>query len=98
MTVNKSLEGTKLTMAISGRVDTTTAPVLEKEIKESIAGIKLLVLNFSKVEYISSAGLRVLLVAQKTMIGQGSMKLTGVSADIMEILEITGFSSVLTIE
>lgn len=98
MTVNKTVEGTKLTMAISGRVDTTTAPVLEKEIKDSISGIEQLVLNFSKVEYISSAGLRVLLVAQKTMIGQGSMKLTGVSADIMEILEITGFSSVLTIE
>ncbi len=98
MTVNKTKEGNKLTVAIEGRVDTTTAPVLENELKGAIDGVEALVLNFSGVEYISSAGLRVLLSVQKIMNRQGEMKVTNVSEDIMEIFEVTGFSDILTIE
>lgn len=98
MNVSKKAEGTKLTIVISGRVDTTTAPELENEIKSSYEGITELVLDFAEVKYISSAGLRVLLSAQKVMAKQGSMKLINVSSDIMEIFEVTGFSDILTIE
>ena len=98
MNVSKKAEGTKLTIVISGRVDTTTAPELENEIKSSYEGITDLVLDFAEVKYISSAGLRVLLSAQKVMAKQGSMKLINVSSDIMEIFEVTGFSDILTIE
>lgn len=98
MTVTKNLNGTTLDVAIEGRVDTTTAPTLEKEIKDSIADAKDLVLDFAKVEYISSAGLRVLLSCQKIMAKQGSMKLINVGDDIMEIFEVTGFTDILTID
>ena len=98
MIINKNADGEKLTLAISGRLDTTTAPKLEAELKQSIGNVKELVFDFSGVEYISSAGLRVLLAAQKVMNRQGSMKLTGVSAEVMEVFEITGFSDILTIE
>jgi len=98
MNVNKVQNQTTLTAAISGRVDTTTAPALEQELKGSLDGIKELILDFSQVEYISSAGLRVLLSTQKLMAKQGSMKLVRVSEDIMEIFEVTGFSDILTIE
>ena len=98
MKVNKISDGKKLTFEVEGRVDTTTAPELEKEINNSIANVENFVIDFSKVEYISSAGLRVLLVAQKTMNKQGSMKITNVSSDIMEIFEVTGFVDILTIE
>ena len=98
MTVNTISDGEKLTIEISGRLDTNTSPKLEAELKQSISSVKELVFDFSEVEYISSAGLRVLLAAQKVMNRQGSMKLTGVRPEINEIFEITGFSDILTIE
>lgn len=98
MTINKEAKGSKLTMAIEGRVDTTTAPELDNQLKESIEGVTNLILDFTKVEYVSSAGLRVLLSAQKTMNKQGQMKLIGVSDDIKEIFDITGFSEILSFE
>lgn len=98
MTINKEIQSGTLTAAISGRVDTTTAPALEAELKASFDGITALILDFAEVEYISSAGLRVLLSAHKVMSKKGGMKLTNVSEDIMEIFEVTGFSDILTIE
>lgn len=98
MTINKNSEGEKLTLAISGRLDTSSSPKLEAELRQSVNGVTELVFDFSEVEYISSAGLRVLLAAQKVMNRQGSMKLIGVSADVMEVFEITGFADILTIE
>ena len=96
MTINKNLEGSKLTVAVEGRLDTTTAPQLEEEFKNSLEGVEDLVLDFSKLDYISSTGLRVLLSAQKQMNKVGKMTLTGVSPEIMEIFEVTGFSDILT--
>lgn len=84
--------------AVSGRLDTMTAPQLENEISSSIEGIKELVLDFANLEYVSSAGLRVILAAQKAMNKQGSMKIINVCDDINEVFEITGFSDILTIE
>ena len=98
MTINKTLNGSELTVALDGRLDTTTAPVLEGELKESLDGVAALTFDFEKLEYISSAGLRVLLSAQKLMNKQGSMKLIHVSEVILEIFEFTGFSDILTIE
>lgn len=98
MTINKISEGEKLILALSGRLDTNSSPSLEAELKQSVGGVKELIFDFSEVEYISSAGLRILLAAQKVMNRQGSMKLIGVSADVMEVFEITGFSDILTIE
>ena len=97
MTVNKNLKADALSVTVEGRIDTTIAPELEKEIKDSLDGVKSLVLDFEKVEYISSAGLRVLLSTQKIMNKQGEMKLINVNSDIMEIFEVTGFSDILTI-
>ena len=97
MTVNKNLKADALSVTVEGRIDTTTAPELEKEIKDSLDGVKSLVLDFEKVEYVSSAGLRVLLSTQKIMNKQGEMKLINVNSDIMEIFEVTGFSDILTI-
>ena len=98
MTTNKLLEGERLTLTLSGRLDTNSSPALEAELKQSVGGVKELIFDFSGVEYISSAGLRVLLAAQKVMNSQGSMKLIGVNDDVMEVFEITGFSDILTIE
>ena len=98
LNINKVSEGEKLTIDLEGRLDTSTAPQLENELKESIGSVKELVMDFSKLEYISSAGLRVLLSAQKIMNRQGSMKLTHVNEVIGEIFEVTGFSDILTIE
>lgn len=98
MTINKIPEGEKLTVAITGRLDTNSSPKLEAELRQSVNGVTELVFDFSGVEYISSAGLRVLLAAQKVMNRQGSMKLIGVNTDVMEVFEITGFSDILTIE
>ena len=98
MTINKNLEGNKLTIALAGRLDTTTAPDFENEINSSLEGVSELVLDFAELEYVSSAGLRVILAAQKTMNKQGSMKLVNVSTDIMDVFEITGFADILTIE
>ncbi len=98
MEIKKTLDGEKLTVAISGRLDTTTAPELEEALKESMDGISELVIDFTETEYISSAGLRVLLSAQKTMNKQGSMVVTGVNDVIMEIFEVTGFVDILDIQ
>ncbi len=98
LTINKSFADTKLTVALEGRLDTTTAPELEQSLQESISDVSELVMDFEKLEYISSAGLRVLLSAQKIMNRQGSMKVVHVNETIMEILEVTGFVDILTIE
>ena len=98
MTINKKLNGTTLRIALEGRLDTTTAPDLEAEIKQSIAGVTELIMDFEKLDYISSAGLRVLLSAQKVMTKQGSMKIVHVNEMIMEVFEVTGFVDILTIE
>ena len=98
MTIEKNLNGTELTVAITGRLDTTTAPQLEAEFKQSIAGITKLTLDFATLEYLSSAGLRVLLAAQKVMNKQGEMIVKNVNETINEIFEVTGFIDILTIE
>ncbi|MGN0243686.1 MAG: STAS domain-containing protein [Lachnospiraceae bacterium] len=98
MMIEKKIENDKITLMISGRLDTTTAPELEAEIDTCIAGAKELVFDMTDLEYISSAGLRVILKAQKIMNSQGSMKLTGVQDSIMEVFDITGFLDILTIE
>ncbi len=96
--ITKKIEDKALKFELDGRLDTITAPQLETEIKESIDGVVSLVLDFEKLEYISSAGLRVLLSAQKIMSVQGEMKITHVNQAVMEIFEITGFAEILTIE
>ena len=98
MTIEKNLNGAELTVAITGRLDTTTAPQLEAEVKQSINGIEKLVLDFAALEYLSSAGLRVLLAAQKVMNKQGEMIIKNVNDTINEIFEVTGFIDILTIE
>ena len=98
MTIEKTITGASAALKIVGRLDTTTAPELEAAIDGCVAAIKELVLDCSGLEYISSAGLRVILKAQKLMNTQGSMKLTGVNESIMEIFDITGFADILTIE
>ena len=98
MTINKKLNGSALCVALEGRLETTTAPELESELKASLGGVNELVFDFEKLDYISSAGLRVLLSAQKTMTKQGEMKIIHVNEMIMEVFEVTGFSDILTIE
>ena len=98
MQINKHVSGATLTLEIEGRIDTTTAPALEGELKHSVTSeVQNLILDFAKVEYISSAGLRVLLAAQKVMKKQGSMVVRNVNDVIMEVFEVTGFSDILTI-
>ena len=96
VTIDKNNETT--TLKIEGRLDTTTAPELENAINGEGDALKKLVLDFEKVNYISSAGLRVLLTAQKKMNVQGSMELINVSEDVMDILEMTGFADILVIK
>lgn len=98
MTINKKVDGTELTLAVEGRLDTVTAPELEAALKSSLDGIKELVFDFAALEYVSSAGLRVLLSAQKIMNKQGSMVIRNVGEMVMEVFEVTGFSDILTIE
>ena len=98
MNIMKTNEGTKLTLALEGRLDTTTAPQLEAEVKGSLTGVTELVLDFSQLEYLSSAGLRVILAAQKIMNKQGKMAIRHVNETIQEVFEVTGFSDILTIE
>lgn len=98
MNIIKTVEGDTLNVKVEGRLDTTTAPDLEAELKTSMEGIKTLIMDFSDLEYISSAGLRVLLSAQKVMNKQGNMSVRNVNETIMEIFEVTGFSDILTIE
>ena len=97
MTITKTAENGTLRIAMEGRLDTNTAPQLEAELKTSLSGITELELDFSGLEYISSAGLRVLLAAQKTMSRQGKMTIRNVNETIMEVFEITGFVEILTI-
>lgn len=97
MTITKNYEGDKLTIELSGRLDTNTSPMLEAELS-SLSEVKELTLDFKGVDYVSSAGLRVLLQAQKIMNKLGSMRLKNVNSGVMEIFEITGFVDILTVE
>lgn len=98
MEIIKNQSGGRLTVSLAGRLDTTTAPKLEAELRGAVDGITELVFDLEKLEYISSAGLRVLLSTQKVMNKQGEMKITGANEIIMEIFEITGFVDILKIE
>ena len=98
MTIEKNVNGNELALNLCGRLDTITAPALDAELKQSLIGIEKLVMDFGKLEYLSSAGLRVLLTAQKTMNKQGEMIITNVNDTIMEIFEMTGFIDILCIE
>ena len=94
MTINQKLEGSKLTVALEGRLDTTTAPQLDAELNGSLGGVKELILDLA---YLSSAGLRTILSAQKKMNRQGTMEVHNVCETIMEVFELTGFVDILTI-
>ena len=98
MNIQKTLSGTTLMVALEGRLDTTTAPKLEEELRASVDGVSRLVFDLEKLEYISSAGLRVLLAMQKLMNRQGAMLLRNVNEAVMEVFEVTGFSDILRIE
>ena len=98
MTIEIKRNAEETVIEIEGRLDTTTAPALDKTISDDIGETKHLVLDFKKLEYISSAGLRVLLGAQKKMQKIGSMKVTNVREEVMEVFEMTGFADILTIE
>ena len=98
MTIEKKINNDAVTLIVSGRLDTQTAPELEKELDSILSGLKELTFDMTNLEYVSSAGLRVILKAQKAMNAQGSMKLTGVNDSIMEVFDITGFLDIITIE
>ena len=98
LNIKKTIENGNAVYTLEGRLDTVTAPDLENDLKESLDGVTVLTLDFANLEYISSAGLRVLLSAQKTMTRQGEMKIINVNDTIMEIFEVTGFVDILTIE
>ena len=98
MNILKTLEGNRLNIALEGRLDTSTAPQLEATLNQSLSGVTELILDFSALEYLSSAGLRVLLSAQKVMNKQGKMVIRHVNETIMEVFEVTGFVDILTIE
>ena len=98
MTITKKQNGNALEIALEGRLDTMTAPELEAELKGSLDAAESLTLDFSKLDYISSAGLRVLLSAHKAMSGKGGMKVTNVSELVREVFDVTGFSDILVIE
>lgn len=98
MTIDRNVDGSKTNLKISGRLDTSTAPELESTINNCLSGVEELVMDFEALEYVSSAGLRVILKTQKIMNKQGSMKIINVNDTIMEVFDITGFADVLTIE
>ena len=98
MTIPKELNGNVLTVALEGRLDTTTAPALEAELKDAMNSANSLVLDFAKLAYISSAGLRVLLGAHKTMSTKGGMKVIHVNEIVQEVFDVTGFADILTVE
>lgn len=98
MEIKQEKNGTALTIALSGRLDAVTAPDFDKVVQNDLAGVTDLTLDFSELVYVASAGLRVLLLAQKRMKKQGSMKLVHVSKDVKDVLEMTGFIDFLTIE
>ena len=98
MTIEKKVNGNALEIALEGRLDTMTAPELEAELNQSLGSVDSLTLDFSKLEYISSAGLRVLLSAHKAMSAKGGMKVTNVNEVVREVFDVTGFADILTIE
>ena len=98
LNINKTANGSDLTVALEGRLDTTTAPQLEEELKSALDGVTNLVIDIKDTQYISSAGLRVLLSAQKIMNKQGKMVVKNPSEEVKEIFDVTGFSDILTIE
>lgn len=98
MNITKTLNGNQLNIAVEGRLDTTTSPELEAVLKDNLEGVTELCFDLAKLDYISSSGLRVLLAAQKLMNRLGSMKLINVNETVMDIFEVTGFSSILSIE
>lgn len=98
MKISKDLKDGNLILSIEGEINSFTAPELEEVLKSDLNGVKSLVFDFAKVEYLSSAGLRILLIAQKLMIKQGKMSLRHVNSSVMEVLDITGFSNILEIE
>lgn len=98
MTINKTENGSQLIIGLEGRLDTLTAPQLEGELKKCVTGVTELIFDFEKLAYVSSAGLRVLLSAQKVMNKQGDMCIKNVSPEIMEIFDVTGFVDILNIE
>ena len=97
LNIEKKANASELTFALTGRLDTMTSPELEKELKASLDGVTALTIDMAGLDYISSAGLRVLLSAQKIMNRQGEMKVVHVNETILEIFEVTGFSDILTI-
>ncbi len=98
LNIEKTIDASELTITLTGRLDTTTAPELEKQLNAALDGITALTFDMAALEYISSAGLRVLLSAQKIMNRQGKMKVLHVNETILEIFEVTGFTDILTIE
>ena len=98
MNINKIQDGSELTIELEGRLDTVSAPSLEAELKKDINGVQTLIFDFAKLEYLSSAGLRVLLASQKVMNRQGEMWIRNVNSTISDIFEVTGFSEILTVE
>ena len=98
MTINKTLNGSTLEIALEGRLDTMTSPELEAELGKSMSGADSLIMDFSTLDYISSAGLRVLLSAHKSMSSKGGMIIRNVNEVVQEVFEVTGFSDILTIE
>lgn len=98
LNITKTVNDKELTIALEGRLDTVTSPVLESELQNSLDGIEKLIMDMKNLQYISSAGLRVLLTAQKAMNKQGCMVVKNASDDIKEIFDVTGFSDILMIE
>ena len=98
MTITRNMNGTNLEISLEGRLDTMTAPELEAELKQELNGVESLELDFSRLDYISSAGLRVLLSAHKIMSGKGGMKVTHVNEIVQEVFDVTGFADILDIE
>ena len=98
MTIEKHRQGAELTVVLEGRLDTASAPDLDAVVKNELEGVDTFILDFKKLQYTSSAGLRVILIAQKTMNKQGKMILKNVAEAVMEVFEMTGLSDLLTIE
>ena len=98
MEIQKKIEGDKLTVALKGRLDAVTAIEFDKDIAKNLDGVKNLILDLANLEYIASAGLRILLKLQKKMNTQGDMKIKNVNRDVREVLDMTGFSRLLSIE
>lgn len=98
LTIEKNRQGAELTVALDGRLDTVSAPEFEAVVRNELAGVESLILEFKKLQYTSSAGLRVILLAQKAMNKQGQMTLKNVADSVMEVFEMTGLADLLTIE